>query len=239
MNEWLDKIVVITGATGNLGKATAEVFHSLRAKTVLVDRSSERLMRHFPTLVESPNHWLAGDVDASNAESVDNMIQRAIGRFGRIDALVNTIGGFRGGQRVDQGDIADWDFLMDINLRTALTCCRAVVPHQMRQKSGSIVNVASRAAIAGNGMYGAYCASKSAVLRLTESLAEELKEFGINVNCVLPGMIDTPQNRTAMPGSDYSKWVSASAVADVIAFLTSHAAIAVTGAAIPVYGRGY
>lgn len=233
-----DKVIVITGATGNLGKATAEVFHRLGAKTALVDRSSERLQRHFPQYVNSANHHLAGDVDVANAESINKAIDEAIRRFGRIDALVNTVGGFRGGKRVDQDDLDDWDFLMDINLRTALVCSRAVIPHLIKQGSGRIINVASRAALAGSGLFGAYSASKAAVLRLTESLSEELKEFGINVNCVLPGTIDTPQNRTSMPSSDFSKWVSPSAVSEVIAFLTSDAASGVTGAAIPVYGRG-
>lgn len=236
MNDWCAKVVMITGATGNLGKATAEVFHRLGAKTVLVDRLSERLERHFPHLVDSVDHRLVGNVDVANAESVGNVVEESLRRFGRIDVLVNTVGGFRGGNRVDQSDLADWDFLFDINLRTALTCSRAVIPHQIRQRSGSIVNIASRAALVGSGNYGAYSASKAAVLRLTESLSEELKEFGVNVNCVLPGTIDTPQNRAAMPNEDVTKWVSASAVAEVIAFLASDAASAVTGAALPVFG---
>ena len=238
MNECPQKIVLITGATGNLGIVTAEAFHRMGTRTVLVDRSTERLRHHFPTLVDSADHWLAGEVDAANTESVNEMVQRAIQRFGRIDVLVNTVGGYRGGKRVDQDNLADWDFLLNINLRTALTCCRAVVPHQIRQGSGRIINIASRAALAGSGLYGAYRVSKSGVLRLTESLAEELKELGINVNCVLPGTIDTPQNRAAMPESDFSKWVPASAIADVITFLASDAARAITGAAIPVLGRG-
>jgi NAD(P)-dependent dehydrogenase (short-subunit alcohol dehydrogenase family) len=127
--------------------------------------------------------------------------------------------------------------MFSINLHTALNSCRAVVPHLLRQGGGRIVNVAARAALAGVPTLAAYCASKSALVRLSESLAAELKDQGITVNCVLPGTIDTPQNRRDMPGADFSKWVAPEAIADVILFLASDAARAVSGASIPVYGR--
>jgi len=139
---------------------------------------------------------------------------------------------------VHETDLADWDFLFEVNLRTTLLCCRAVVPQMLRQGSGRIVNVASRDGLHGGAGYSAYSASKSAVLRLTESLAAELKQSNINVNCIMPGTIDTPQNRSAMPNSDFSKWVVPEAIADVILFLISDSARAITGAALPVYGKG-
>ncbi len=132
----------------------------------------------------------------------------------------------------------DSDFLFDINVRTTLLCCRAVIPQMLRQGHGKLVNLASRDALAGSAGYSAYSASKSAVLRLTESLAAELKNSNINVNCILPGTIDTPQNRKAIPNGDYSKWVEPEAVANVLLFLVSEASGAINGAALPVYGRG-
>ena len=152
--------------------------------------------------------------------------------------LVNTVGGYRGGKPVQEADPADWDFLFNINVRTTLNCSRAVIPQMLKQGRGKIINVASRDALNGNAGYAAYSASKSAVLRLTEALAAELKAMNINVNCVMPGTIDTPQNRAAIPNGDFSKWVEPGAIVDVIQFLVSDASRAIHGAAIPVYGKG-
>jgi NAD(P)-dependent dehydrogenase (short-subunit alcohol dehydrogenase family) len=174
----------------------------------------------------------------ASADSLAQVANSAVNRFGTIDALVNTVGGWRGGKPTHETDLADWDFLFHVNLRTTLLCCRAVVPQMLRQGHGKIVNVASRDGLAGSAGYSAYSASKSAVLRLTESMAEELKTANINVNCIMPGTIDTPQNRKAIPKGDYSKWVEPAALADVILFLISDAARAINGAAVPVYGRG-
>ena len=159
-------------------------------------------------------------------------------RFGRLDVLVHTVGAWRGGKPVHDTDLADWDFLFNVNLRTTLLCCRAVVPQMLKQGRGRIITVASRDGLAGAAGYAAYSASKSAVLRLNESLADELKVSNINVNCVLPSTIDTPQNRAALPNADFSKWVEPAAIADVILFLASDASRAITGAAIPVFGKG-
>jgi len=155
-----------------------------------------------------------------------------------VDALVNTVGGYRGGKPVHEADLADWDFLFNVNVRTTLLCCRAVIPQMVKQQSGKIINVASRDGLSGSAGYAAYSASKSAVLRLTESLANELKVSNINVNCIMPGTIDTPQNRAAVPNGDFSRWVEPAAIAEVILFLASDASRAVNGAALPVFGKG-
>jgi NAD(P)-dependent dehydrogenase (short-subunit alcohol dehydrogenase family) len=154
-----------------------------------------------------------------------------------VDALVHTVGAWRGGNPVHETDLADWDFLFNVNLRTTLLCCRAVVPQMLKQGNGRIITVASRDGLAGSAGYAAYSASKSSVLRLNESLADELKASNVNVNCVLPSTIDTPQNRAALPNADFSKWVAPEAIADVILFLASDASRAINGAAIPVYGK--
>jgi len=238
MSSLKDKITVITGAVGNLGAATARRFQQAGAKTVLVDRSPDRVREAFKDIADSPDHLLAGGVDLSDAASLDKLIQQTVGKFGRVDALVNTVGAFRGGKPVHEADPADWDFLFNANVRTTLTCCRAVIPQMMKQKGGKIINVSSREGLEAHAGFAAYSASKSAVLRLTESLAAELKTSDINVNCIMPSIIDTPQNRAAMPNADFSKWVAPEAIADVIAFLASDTARALNGAALPVYGKG-
>ena len=238
MSSLKDKITVITGAVGNLGAATARRFQQAGAKTVLVDRSPDRVREAFKDIADSPDHLLAGGVDLSDAASLDKLIEQTVGKFGRVDALVNTVGAFRGGKPVHEADPADWDFLFNANVRTTLMCCRAVIPQMLKQKGGKIINVSSREGLEAHAGFAAYSASKSAVLRLTESLAAELKNSDINVNCIMPSIIDTPQNRAAMPNADFSKWVAPEAIADVIAFLASDAARAVNGAALPVYGKG-
>src|SRR5262249_52181024 len=131
----------------------------------------------------------------------------------------------------------DLEFMLNLNARSVFVMCQAVIPQMIDQNRGAIINIASRAALGGGAGAAAYSASKAAVVRLTESMDAELKDRGINVNCVMPGIIDTPQNRAAMPGADFSKWVTTEAVADVILFLASEGARAIHGAAIPVYGR--
>jgi NAD(P)-dependent dehydrogenase (short-subunit alcohol dehydrogenase family) len=238
MFDFSDRVVIVTGAAGNLGSAVARAFQMAGAKLVLVDRAADRLPRLFPELVDSPNHFLATSVDLTNADAVETMMNETVKRFGRVDVLVNTAGGFRAGTPVHETPFETWDFMLNLNARTVFIASRAVIPHMQRQGSGKIVNVASRAALQGGAKMAAYSVSKSAVIRLTESMAAELKKDGINVNCILPSTIDTPQNRQAMPDANYSRWVKPEAIADVILFLASAAARAIQGAAIPVYGQG-
>jgi len=230
------KVILITGAVGNLGLATARAAQVAGAHTVLVDRSADRLRKVYADLVNSPNHLLVGEVDLSSENSVTTMIETASRHFRRIDGLVNTVGAWRGGKPVHETPLDDWVAMHDLNVRTTLLTCRAVVPHLLAQHRGSIVNVASRAALIGDGGSAAYSAAKSSVLRLTEALSAELKFAGVNANCVLPSTIDTPQNRAAMPTADHARWVEPAAIADVIVFLLSDAARAIHGAALPVYG---
>ena len=179
-----------------------------------------------------------GGIDLTKPESLAKLVEQTLAKFARVDVLVNTVGGYRGGKPVHESDLTDWDSLFNLNVLTTLLCCRAVIPQMLRQQSGKIINVASRDGLHGSAGYAAYSASKAAVLRLTESLAAELKTSNINVNCIMPGTIDTPQNRAAVPNGDFSKWVEPTAIAEVIAFLASDASRAIHGAALPVYGKG-
>ena len=234
MFDFSDRVVIVTGAAGNLGSAVARAFQAAGAKLVLVDRAPERLQRLFPDLVDSASHLLATSVDLLDAEAVTKTVEETVQRFGRIDVLVNTAGGYRAGTPLHETPAETWDFMLDLNARTVLITSQAVIPHLLEQGAGKIVNVAARAALKGGRNMAAYSAAKSAVVRLTESMAAELKPQAINVNCVLPSTIDTPQNRAAMPKADHSRWVKPEDLADVILFLASDAARAVHGAAIPV-----
>lgn len=236
METTMEKVVAVTGAYGNLGVAVARAFAAIGAKVALIDFAASP-----PAAIEQEfgqAHLLLGGVDLSDFDAARGAIERIAARFGGLDVLVNVAGGFRW-QTLEGGELGVWDLMYKLNLRTAVNASKAALAHLLaRAGARCIVNVgAGAAARAGAGM-GAYTASKSGVARLTESLAEELKDRGIRVNAVLPGIIDTPQNRKDMPDADFSRWVPPAAIADVIVFLASDAARAVTGAAVPVFGRG-
>jgi len=231
------RVVMITGSAGNLGLAVARAFLEIRASLVLIDRAPDRLARLFPELVDSQDHFLAQSVDLTDTNAVAETVAEALRRFDRIDTLVNAAGGYRAGPSVEDTPLEDWDFLFNLNARSVFIISRAIIPAMRRRGSGNIINVASRSALKGEANAAIYSASKSVVVRLTESMAAELRNAGVNVNCVLPGIIDTPINRKAMPDADFSRWVTPEALADVIVFLASDAARESTGAAVPVYGR--
>jgi len=235
--DFSNRVIIITGAAGNLGIATARAFQSAGARLALVDRSPGRLPNLFPDLADSPDHFFAPPTDVTDPASVGVAIEEINRRFGRIDALVNTAGGYRAGTPLHETPLSDWDFMLNLNARSVFVVCRAVIPHMLRQGHGRIINIASRAALGGDAYHAAYSVSKTAVVRLTESMAAELKDYGVNVNCVMPGLIDTPQNRAAMPDADFSQWVAPEAIAEVILFLSSEGARAINGAAVPVYGK--
>jgi NAD(P)-dependent dehydrogenase (short-subunit alcohol dehydrogenase family) len=232
--DYSNRVVVITGAAGNLGSAVARAFKTTGARLALVDRAAGRLEKTFPDLAGSPDCFFTPPTDITDPGAVDAMIEAIQRHFGRIDILINIAGGFRGGRPLHKTPLSDWDLMIDLNARSVFITCQAAIPHMLSQGYGRIINIASRAALSGEAFLSAYSASKAAVVRLTESMAAELKEAGINVNCVMPGTIDTPQNRAAMPSADFSKWVAPEAVADVILFLASDGARAIHGAALPV-----
>ena len=236
MFDFTDRVVMVTGATGNLGQAVARTFANTNASVVLVARSDERIRQALPELAASAKALII-PADLMDAQSVQTAVDAALSTFGRIDVLANTVGGYKAGTPVHETPIDTWEFMLDLNARTAFLISQAVIPSMLAQGYGKIVHVASRAGLQGGKNTAAYSAAKSAVIRLTESLSAELKHDGINVNCVLPGTIDTPQNREAMPKAKHDRWVAPEAIADVITFLASDAARAIQGAAIPVYGR--
>jgi len=238
MVDFSDKVVVITGAAGNLGSAVARAFEAQGARLVLLDRKEGRLQEIFPAISRLDKHLLIDGVDMASQESVNDAISKAIAFHGHVDVLVNTVGGYQAGTPVHETPIETMEFLMDLNARTTFLSCQAAIPHMLKAGSGKIINIGARQGTKGLAKSGVYAMSKSAVLRLTESLSAELKRQGINVNAVLPGTIDTPANRKAMPDADLSRWVTPQAISEVILFLASNSASAVHGALIPVFGTG-
>lgn len=224
-----NQVVLVTGGEGVVGQAVAAVLETAGARVVLLDRAPMGA----GTVAGAMR---LNGVDLGNTTATAAAVARAEREVGDIDALVNIAGGFAWEPAVG-GAVETWDRMYQINVRTAVVASQAVVPGMVRRGRGRIVNVGSLAAVqAGVGM-AAYAASKSGVARLTEGLAEELKDKGVNVNAVLPSIIDTPVNRADMPDADVSRWVAPQALAEVIVFLLSDAARAVTGALLPVRGR--
>ena len=234
-----NQCVIVTGASGNLGAAVARAFVDRGANVVLVDRSREHT--EHAGFTDDARH-LISVTDLLDQTQVNAMVQAAVAKFGGIHVLCNIAGGFRMGEAVHETSDANWNFLFDINARTLLHASRAVVPQMLKQPSsasgsrGKIINVGAFGAQRGGAQMGAYAASKASVMRLTESMAAELREKNINVNAVLPTIIDTPQNRKDMPDANPAKWVAPEALADVVLFLASDAARAVHGALVPVTG---
>jgi len=224
------KVALITGAAGALGGAVVAAFAAAGATLALTDRSAEKLRA-----AAGDAHWQRA-CELTDGEAVVAMMDAAARELGRLDVLVNCHGMYHGGPPVHETPLGDWDLIMDADGRSVFHTCRAVVPHLLRAGSGRIVSVGARAALAGGAGNAIYTAAKSAVVRLTESMAAELRERGVGVNCVLPGTIDTPANRASRPDADFTRWVAPAAIADVILFLCSESARGVNGAAIPVYG---
>jgi len=236
MFDFSDQVVLISGAAGSLGQAAARAFHASGARLVLTDYQEDRLSPLYQDIALS--HCLISSIDITDAEDVDRLVEQAVARFGCVDIVLNIAGGFETSYIVHEKATETWDYMFNLNARSAFLVSRAVAPHMIRKGSGKIVNVSSRSGLKGGANTAAYAASKSAVIRLTESMAAELKDKGIYVNCILPGTIDTPDNRADMSNADFSKWVEPKAIADVMRFLVSDLARGINGAIIPVYGRG-
>jgi NAD(P)-dependent dehydrogenase (short-subunit alcohol dehydrogenase family) len=228
------KTIVVTGGFGALGSGVAAGAVDRGASVAVLDVAPSAPQALADRL--GPKALLIGGIDLSSPEGAQKAMGAVRANFGRLDALLNIAGGFQW-EPVEDGTGASWDRMFALNLKTALNACKAALPYLLESGAGRIVNVGAQSALhAASGM-GPYAASKSAVHRLTESLAEELKLKGVTVNAVLPSIIDTPANRRDMPKADFDRWVSPADLAAVILFLASDEAKAVTGALIPVSGR--
>lgn len=218
------KRVLITGANGALGSAVMAQARAAGADTIGVDLDFDEHR------AAQPGRWVRADLTDTAA------VLRCFDELGEFDALFNVAGGFAMGNTAYAEASPEWDLMFRLNVETMRNAVRASVPMMIRRGGGSIVNVGALSAREGQANMSAYCASKSTVMRLTESLARELRAHGINVNAVLPSILDTPRNRADMPDADFSLWVQPIDLASVICFLGSDAARAVHGALIPVTG---
>lgn len=235
-DRFANKVIVISGAGGNLGATTARLFANEGAKLVLLDRHTERCEQLISEIGSERGMVIATDV--TNEEAVADMVRQTVERFGQIDGLVHTVGGFAMGTKVYEGgvDVLDKQFLL--NAKALYITCGQVAKYMVENNvKGTIVAVVSRAAVKGGAAASAYTASKAAALRIIESLAAEVADMGIRVNAVSPSVIDTPANREAMSKANFDDWVTAEELAASIAFLSSDASSAIYGTNLEVYKR--
>jgi len=232
------QIAIITGGTGGLGQEVVLAFLKGGASVVvpyrkepevigLIDKVGKGLERRLTTV----------RADLTKEREVKKLVAETADRLGRIDILINLVGGFVGGNSIVDTEEATWDLMMNINLKTAFLCCKSVLRYMIKQDYGKIVNVSSRPALEGAPGIGAYAVSKAGVIILTKTIAEEVKKHNINANIILPSTIDTPQNRASMSDADFSRWVKPEDITQVILFLVSEEAKTISGAAVPVYGK--
>lgn len=224
------KVALITGASGGLGAPVTRAFVEAGANVIGVSRSIQTLDFLHPAFTAMPAELTSSEAARSVADAVAS-------RFGRIDVLAHLVGGFAGGEPVEETSDATLEQMLELNLKSAFFMIRAVLPHMRRQGGGRILAIGSRAAVEPASRIGAYAASKAALVALIRTVAKENKDRGITANILLPATMDTPANRAAEPGADFTRWVQPAQVAALLVHLASEAASQITGAAIPVYGR--
>jgi NAD(P)-dependent dehydrogenase (short-subunit alcohol dehydrogenase family) len=236
-----DRVVLITGASGALGRAVSGKIAAAGARVALTGRKREPLDELASGLVRE--FGLSGDramvqaSDLGKSDEVRALVEAVAGRWGGVDALVNLAGGWRGGKTLAELSDEEWDSALEMNLRSAFLVNRAVLPFMVKKGWGRIVNISSRAAESPGPKQAAYNVAKAGVIALTGSIAAEYRKNGIAANVILPSIIDTPSNRSQMPDADASRWVHPQELASLIVYLLSDEGGSLNGAAIPVYGR--
>jgi NAD(P)-dependent dehydrogenase (short-subunit alcohol dehydrogenase family) len=231
------RVVLVAGGTGGLGRAVSLRFLEEGARVVVTYRKQEELDT-LKKLADGSGSQLEGhDVDVTDEAEVGKLVEGIVVRRGRLDAMVNTVGGYAGGVKLWELDTKVFDQMLALNLRAGYALSRAAVRVMLKQGSGAIVNVAAKAAIDHGAGAAAYAASKAAAVAMIDSLGEDLKGTGIRVNSILPSIIDTEANRKAMPKADFAKWPKPEDIARVIVFLCGDGAKVIHGAAVPVFGN--
>jgi NAD(P)-dependent dehydrogenase (short-subunit alcohol dehydrogenase family) len=229
MSEFSGQVVLVTGASGGLGPAVVDAFLAAGATVAGVARSIAPR--------DDSERFVAVPADLTSAGGARHAVEQTLRQARGIDVLVHAMGGFGGGQPVAATDDATWERMIDLNLSSAFLIARAVLPHMMEARYGRIVAVGSRTGLEPAAGLSAYAVSKAGLNALVQTIALETREQGITANAVLPGIIDTPANRKAMPGADFSRWVTPEKIAQQILWLCSEAASDTSGALIPIYGR--
>jgi NAD(P)-dependent dehydrogenase (short-subunit alcohol dehydrogenase family) len=231
-----DKVAFVAGGTGGLGRAVSQAFLAGGAKLIVTYRKKQEFDELKKMAGADASNLVGADVDVTDEPAVQKFLSAVISEDGRLDFLVNTVGAYAGGVNLWNTDPDVLDQQLKLNLISGYVLCRAVVPLMLKQQSGAIVSVASKAAVDHAAGAAAYAASKAAAVAMMDSLAADLKGSGVRVNSILPSIIDTAANRRAMPGADFARWPKPEDIARVILFLCSDDARVVHGATIPVYG---
>ena len=230
------KTVLITGGTGALGRQISLSFLKSNAAVSITHVTDKEIQQLESTLGDLMKNVVLIKADIGDESQIKNLVSDVVKKYDRIDILINVVGGFLGGKKVTEMTEKEWDLMMNLNLKTAFLISKHVVEQMVKQGSGKVVHVAARLGLKGIAGNSAYGASKSGLIRLVESLSDEVKDKNINVNCIMPSIIDTGANRKDMPDADFSKWVKPSEIARVMLFLASDDSKPIHGAAIPVYG---
>jgi len=230
------KTVLITGGTGALGRQISLSFLQSNAIAVITHVSDKEIQQLESTLGDFMKNVTLIKADIGDESQIKNLVSDVVKKFGRVDVLINVVGGYIGGKKVTEMTEKEWDLMMNLNLKTAFLISKHITEQMVKQGSGKIVHVAARLGLKGIAGNSAYGASKSGLIRLVESLSDEVKDKNINVNCIMPSIIDTGANRKDMPDADFSKWVKPSEIARVMLFLASDDSKPIHGSAIPVYG---
>jgi len=232
------KVAIVTGATGALGRVVVKKLLLEGGKVVALYRNKEKF-KALQEYVDDVEGLYGYEGDATSEESCMKLIDETIRLYGYLDILVNIVGGYRGGFTLAETRINDWDWLMNLNLKSVYLCMKAVLPHMIERNYGKIVNISAKTSMreGRKAKSAAYAASKAGVRVLTEAVAEEVIRYEINVNCVMPSVIDTEANRSAFPKAKHEKWVLPEEIAEAILYLVSNKAKSVRGACLPVYGK--
>jgi NAD(P)-dependent dehydrogenase (short-subunit alcohol dehydrogenase family) len=231
------RVVLVAGGTGGLGRAASLAFLEGGARVVVTYRKQEEFDTLKNLAVDNGSQIEGYSVDVTDEAEVSKLVEGIVARHGRLDAMVNTVGGYAGGVKLWELDTKVFDQMLALNLRAGYALSRAAVRVMLKQGTGAIVNIAAKAAIDHGGGTAAYAASKAAAVAMMDSLAEDLKGTGIRVNSVLPSIIDTEANRKAIPKADFAKWPKPEDIARVIVFLCGDDARVIHGAAVPVFGN--
>ncbi len=231
-----DKVFVVLGGTGGLGLGVVKFLINSNGN-VIVTYSKEKYFDDLKEKLGNPETLYGVLTNVLDEESVLNLVDKTIKLFGKVDVLVNLVGGFLSGIQVHELKVDDLQKQFDLNLKSAFISCKCFLPKMLEKNSGRIINIGARPGLDGEKGVSAYAASKAALINFTKSLADELKETDINANIIIPSIIDTGANRKSSPDEDFSKWVSAESLGKVIKFLSSGESKDINGAVIPVYGK--
>lgn len=239
------KSILLTGGTGGLGRELIKSFLKCAPKSIIATYRSEKEMQMLKSeLLDHPlqpnleSHTEIEFVktDVTKETEINNLITRLFEKYGQIHILVNLVGGYIGGKSIAELTESEWDKMMEINLKSAFLISKNIIPKMIERRYGKLIHVSSRIGLKSEGNDSAYAASKAGLIRFVESVSNEVKNYNININCILPTIIDTEYNRKAMPNADFTKWIKPDDLSNIILFLCSDYSKIINGAAIPTYG---